>query len=230
MDKSSLELLLGQGLTVAEIARRFGKAPSTVAYWMETHGLEAVNRATHARSLTFERAALEERVGAGMTIAQIASDLGVAAITVRRRLARFGLRTVNSRNPGERRADKEAGLALVTLRCAHHGETEFLLEGRGYYRCRRCRSERVSERRRRIKAVLVGEAGGSCRICGYDRCLGALEFHHVDPSNKWLSPGQSGMTVSLAKLRAEAEKCVLLCSNCHAEVEGGVARVPDKVS
>ncbi len=25
------------------------------------------------------------------------------------------------------------------------------------------------------------------------------------------------------RLRAEAGKCVLLCSNCHAEVEGGVA-------
>ncbi len=27
----------------------------------------------------------------------------------------------------------------------------------------------------------------------------------------------------MAALRAEASKCVLLCANCHAEVENGVA-------
>ncbi len=37
MDKESLRLLLAHGLTISQIAQRFGKAPSTVAYWMETH-------------------------------------------------------------------------------------------------------------------------------------------------------------------------------------------------
>jgi hypothetical protein len=31
------------------------------------------------------------------------------------------------------------------------------------------------------------------------------------------------MTRSLAILREEARKCVLLCANCHAEVEAGFA-------
>jgi hypothetical protein len=35
-----------------------------------------------------------------------------------------------------------------------------------------------------------------------------------------------GNALALATLRAEAEKCVLLCSNCHAEVEGGVTALP----
>ncbi len=230
MDQGSLELLLGRGLTVSDIARRFGKAPSTVAYWLESYGLEPVHRAPHARPVDIDRKAFEERVAAGMTIAQMASDLGISAITVRRRLARFGLRTSRSRRRMRREDERDAGLAVVTCRCEHHGETEFLMEGRGYYRCKRCRSDRVSERRRRLKSLLVAEAGGCCRICGYDRYLGALQFHHLDPSNKWLSPGESGMTVSLTTLRAEAQKCALLCSNCHAEVEGGITEVPDKVS
>jgi hypothetical protein len=37
---------------------------------------------------------------------------------------------------------------------------------------------------------------------------------------------QRGVTLSLARLRAEARKCVLLCGNCHAEVEAGVANIP----
>jgi hypothetical protein len=40
--------------------------------------------------------------------------------------------------------------------------TDFWLEGRGYYRCKRCRMERVSRRRIAIKAILVTEAGGRC--------------------------------------------------------------------
>jgi hypothetical protein len=31
-----------------------------------------------------------------------------------------------------------------------------------------------------------------------------------------------GLTRSLERMRAEAAKCALVCSNCHAEIEGGV--------
>jgi len=44
MDRTSLERLLGQGLSLAEIGRRFGLHESTVGYWVEKHGLKAVNR------------------------------------------------------------------------------------------------------------------------------------------------------------------------------------------
>jgi len=50
------------------------------------------------------------------------------------------------------------------------------------------------------------------------------EFHHVDPKAKQFQI--TSHTRSLARLRVEASKCVLLCSNCHAEVEAGIAVVP----
>lgn len=108
------------------------------------------------------------------------------------------------------------------LTCRHHGFVTFRLEGRGYYRCMRCRSDRVKEWRRRKKAQLVAEGGGRCARCGYDRCLGALHFHHLDPTQKAFGLAQRGCTRSIARLRAEALKCVLLCSNCHAEIEAGI--------
>ena len=55
VDKNSLELLLAQGLSVAQIAKRFGKNPSTVSYWMDKHGLEAPNRQKHAAKGGIER-------------------------------------------------------------------------------------------------------------------------------------------------------------------------------
>jgi hypothetical protein len=67
-------------------------------------------------------------------------------------------------------------------------------------------------------------------VCGYDRYIGALEFHHVDPDDKRLSLGGGGVTLAIEVLRDEAQKCVLLCSNCHAEVEGGVTMLPARVA
>lgn len=76
-------------------------------------------------------------------------------------------------------------------------------------------SKRVSETRRKNVAILKEEAGNCCSNCGYSKCLAALEFHHPDPSVK--ESKIIGSTASLAKQRAEAQKCVLLCANCHRE-------------
>jgi hypothetical protein len=84
----------------------------------------------------------------------------------------------------------------------------------------------VNEHRRRVKQTLVAEAGGRCILCGYDRCVRALEFHHVDPATKRFGVALRGVARSLERARAEAAKCVLLCSNCHMEVEAGLASVP----
>ena len=59
-----------------------------------------------------------------------------------------------------------------------------------------------------------------------DRFIGALEFHHLDPEAKRFGLGTRGLTRSLAAARDEAGKCVLVCSNCHAEVEDGMAVIP----
>ena len=80
----------------------------------------------------------------------------------------------------------------------------------------------MTRRRRKVKATLVAEAGGRCLICGYSASMRALHFHHVDPMDKRLEINAKGVAVSLEALRSEAEKCVLLCANCHAEVEAGL--------
>jgi len=111
--------------------------------------------------------------------------------------------------------------------CATHGEVEFVQRAdTGTWRCVPCRAEAVTDRRRRVKAILVAEAGGACTVCGYNRCLAALQFHHLRRDEKQFALGRKGVARSLDKARAEARKCVLLCANCHAEVETGVLRLP----
>jgi transcription elongation factor Elf1 len=163
-----------------------------------------------------------------MTIAQIASEVRRATGTVRFWLKWHGLRTAAAQHADTAREGRKAGLDRLTMRCPSHGDVAFVLEGRGYYRCTRCRQERVSRRRRQVKEILVSEAGGVCCICGYHRFMGALQFHHLDPDQKRMQISRNGITLSIATLRAEAAKCVLVCSNCHAELEGGVIELPAK--
>ena len=53
--------------------------------------------------------------------------------------------------------------------------------------------------------------GGACVACGYDKNYAALDFHHVLPTEK-----SHGVNASEKGL-VEADKCVLLCRNCHAD-------------
>jgi transposase len=229
MDKDSLEVLLGRGLSVEEIAKRFGRHPSTVSYWMEKHQLVAVNREKHAVRVPIEKERLQELVDAGMTIAEIATIVERCTATVRRWLARYGLRTRSARRSELQRAAREAGQTTVMLVCSVHGEAAHVLSGDGYYRCRRCRVDAVVRRRRKVKELLVADSGGRCCICGYDRYVGALQFHHLDPDDKRIALSANGVTLALEVLLAESRKCMLVCSNCHAEVEGGVTELPDRV-
>ena len=83
----------------------------------------------------------------------------------------------------------------------------------------------MTRRLQKIKRLLVEEAGGCCVVCGYERCIISLHFHHVDPASKSFSMSMASGK-SLAAYRAEARKCVLVCANCHGEVEAGLMELP----
>lgn len=85
------------------------------------------------------------------------------------------------------------------------------------------------EMRHDRKRKLIEAFGGACIRCGYNRCLWALEFHHIEKGVKSFSLSLLGYTCSWDRLIEEASKCELLCSNCHREKEyeeryGGVAQ------
>ena len=80
----------------------------------------------------------------------------------------------------------------------------------------------VAKRRKNIRKMAVEHLGGKCQVCGYKRCIAALDFHHLDEGNKKFGLSQNGMTRSWDKTKKELEKCVLLCSNCHRELHAGI--------
>ncbi len=90
-------------------------------------------------------------------------------------------------------------------------------ETRTYADRRRYNIQSVAKRRRKIRLMAVAHAGGKCIRCGYNKYPEVLEFHHKDSSQKKFGIGQNGLTRSWERVKAEIEKCNLLCANCHRE-------------
>lgn len=78
----------------------------------------------------------------------------------------------------------------------------------------------TSSYRKEVKRRLIEYKGGKCLICGYNKCQDALEFHHLDPSQK--DYNISGGTKSFNTLKSEVDKCILVCANCHREIHSGI--------
>lgn len=222
MDRDWLEAQLTAGRSIESIAREVGKHPSTVGYWLKKHGLTSRYAELHGPRGSLARQQLEALIERALSIREIAEAVGRSETTVRYWLRRYGLETIGARGS----VRPAAGPPSVVRKCRRHGRTVWVRTRSGdRYRCKRCRVEAVTARRRRVKRVLIEEAGGRCVLCGYDRFPGALQFHHLDPAEKSFGLAVQGVARSLEKARAEAAKCVLMCANCHAEVEGGVATI-----
>lgn len=84
----------------------------------------------------------------------------------------------------------------------------------------------VDKRRKLIRKMSIDYKGGRCEICGYSKCINALDFHHRNSSEKNFGISAKGYTRSWAKVQAELDKCVLLCANCHREIHEGVTQLP----
>ena len=143
---------------------------------------------------------LRELVEQDLTVRQIAERVDRSPTTVRYWLRLHGLET--TRAARRSRAVGEDDLVRV---CHRHGPTRHLLRPEGGYRCTRCTSDGVTRWRRATKRRLV-----------------------LDPSQKRFSLSLKGVARAADELRKEAQKCVVVCANCHAEVEAGVTALPPR--
>ena len=79
------------------------------------------------------------------------------------------------------------------------------------------RAQTISALRKAMKKEAIKRLGGKCNRCGYDKCLGALNFHHKNPAEKEFGLSHSGINRAWNEYWQEAQKCEVLCANCHAE-------------
>ena len=90
--------------------------------------------------------------------------------------------------------------------------------------------EAVSKRRKKLKEMVVQHKGGKCMICGYNKYMGSFDLHHFGDSKKEFGLSTRGLTRSWEKIKKEADKCILVCANCHREIHGGITQLPKKIS
>jgi len=153
---------------------------------------------------------LQSYTDAGMSMAEIATAVGATKNGVRYWLIKYGLKTV--RTKGKEKWKK------YTCPCGENDPTNFYPAKR--FECKACTNTRQKRWAADIKHRLVEYKGGKCCLCGYSKCLGSLQFHHVDPKKKdpeW----NVKRNRCFERMKEEIDKCVLVCANCHAEIHNG---------
>lgn len=69
--------------------------------------------------------------------------------------------------------------------------------------------------------------GNKCQCCGYNNCLDALEFHHLNPNEKDFNILDRNLTYDWEKIKNELDKCILVCANCHREIHAGIKQIKE---
>lgn len=91
--------------------------------------------------------------------------------------------------------------------------------------CYECVPESFSngaQQRKFIKQWAVEYKGNKCECCGYNKCIEALEFHHLNPEEKDFNISDRDIKLNWEEIKKEIDKCILVCSNCHREIHNGL--------
>ena len=85
------------------------------------------------------------------------------------------------------------------------------------WNCKSCDKLTTYEKRTLFRTKCINYAGGRCKVCGYNKSIFAMEFHHRDAMNKDFSIASMWFK-NFDDVKYELDKCDLLCSNCHREL------------
>ena len=125
----------------------------------------------------------------------------------------------NQHNTAKLEQDREQGLCR---RC----DKVFVYDRSKGHRRTICNNCLIHKNRLSLKEWAIAYKGGCCALCGYNRCIAALQFHHIDSASKTFAISGSH-TRRKSSLTKELDKCILLCANCHAELHAGFVAMPE---
>jgi hypothetical protein len=165
---------------------------------------------------------IQDAVNEKLTIKELSEKFNCSKTNIRYWLKKYDIKIQSKFSHKSKNGDcVNCGKMLTGLqrkycsnicKCNHNNRN--VNDGKGYQTYQN-QKKRGHDRKREF----VELKGGGCQLCGYNKSLRALTFHHRDPSDKKTNldiRGLSNRTYS-ACLK-EVEKCDLLCFNCHMEL------------
>lgn len=157
---------------------------------------------------------LEELCEKGLTIRQIAVEMGCSFTNIRYWLRKFGIKV---KRGGRGKLPKDM---LVCRKCGC-GETDVdKFYGNKKRICGKCHNQYVIRKSKEQSIRMRNYLGGQCVICGYKKYFSAMDIHHLKPEKKDVS-FRSIRKWKWEKVVKELEDCVLLCKCCHSAFHGG---------
>lgn len=123
-------------------------------------------------------------------------------------IGNFSNKILTGKNTGQKSC-KQCDI-ILTEKNASSGTHRFI--------CKSCDSKNVIKNGIRGKERAVDYMGGCCSVCEYDKCINALEFHHLDPSKKSSTYSKRFCYWGFERQKKELENCIIVCSNCHREI------------
>ena len=155
---------------------------------------------------------LKEYIKLNLSQREIAKELNLSQSTIKYWLKKYNLST--------KHISTKHKTPPICYKCGDNNPENFYKKNNGLYKkgyCKNCHNKHVIERMKSNKIKAVEYKGGCCKICGYNKCIEALDFHHKDPSTKdenWNR--MKGWC--LERIYTELDKCILLCCRCHREI------------
>lgn len=163
-------------------------------------------------------------VSTSESMSELYSKLGYRTTTINKKTAKLVRKRMDSLKIQLNTKYKDGNVRCAM--CLEHKPPSDFYKGAHKTYCGSCLRNRGVQDRILAKTFCVNYLGSKCTKCGYNKCLTALEFHHIDPKEKDFNIARciskSGIRWVDTKIIPyhiikELDKCILLCSNCHRE-------------
>ncbi len=170
-----------------------------------------------------EKEKMLEFINDGKSLNTISKETGKSLTTIRYWSKKYEIKS-KFKNFSEEpfNPSKQYGDYKFCSRCKKDCPIEEFYQRRGNPHggvyCKSCTSDQTLERMQNLKRQMVQYKGGECVRCGYKKYFGALEFHHLNPSEKDFNPSSLKRYRFDDRIKNELDKCILVCSNCHREI------------